>query len=132
MRQSKKIRHLKDSLMLVLVLSGMLGGATGAMEILGVHHRFSYRYSTDVGMDGVVIALLAGNNPFGVVLTGFFYGALKNGASIMQRIADVPSSLVDIVRGSIVLIITANFSLKKLLTRLKKRAAAKPAKGEVA
>lgn len=120
------------TIMLVMVLSGMLGGATGAMEILGVHHRFSYRYSTDVGMDGVVIALLAGNNPFGVVLTGFFYGALKNGASIMQRIADVPSSLVDIVRGSIVLIITANFSLKKLLPRLKKRAAAKPAKGEVA
>lgn len=107
------------TIMLVMALSGMLGGATGAMEILGVHHRFSYRYSTDVGMDGVVIALLAGNNPFGVVLTGFFYGALKNGASIMQRIADVPSSLVDIVRGSIVLIITTNFTMKKILPKMK-------------
>lgn len=109
------------TVMLVMVLSGMLGGATGAMEILGVHHRFSYRYSTDVGMDGVVIALLAGNNPFGAILTGFFYGALKNGASIMQRIADVPSSLVDIVRGSIVLIITADFSIKKLLPGIRKK-----------
>lgn len=110
------------TIMLVMIISGMIGGATGAMEILGVHHRFSYRYSTDVGMDGVVIALLAGNNPFGVVLTGFFYGALKNGASIMQRIADVPSSLVDIVRGSIVLIITANFSIKKIFNGKKRKA----------
>lgn len=113
------------TILLVMVLSGMIGGATGALEILGVHHRFSYRYSTDVGMDGVIIALLAGNNPFGIILTSFFYGALKNGASIMQRIADMPSSTVDIVRGSIVLIITADFGINKLIGIIKRRKASK-------
>lgn len=117
------------TIMLVMIMSGMIGGATGALEILGVHHRFSIRYSTDVGMDGVVIALLAGNNPFGVVLTSFFYGALKNGASIMQRIAEVPSALIDVVRGSIVLIITADFGLNKLWNRLRKLAAKQAERG---
>ncbi|MBR1457237.1 MAG: ABC transporter permease [Oscillospiraceae bacterium] len=112
------------TILFVMIVSGMIGGATGAMEILGVHHRFAYRYSTDVGMDGVVVALLAGNNPIGVILSGFFYGALKNGASIMQRIADVPSSLVDVVRGSIVLIITADFGFRRLRARRRARRAA--------
>lgn len=118
------------TILLVMIVSGMIGGATGAIEILGVHHRFAYRYSTDVGLDGVVVALLAGNNPFGVILSGFFYGALKNGASIMQRIAEVPSSLVDVVRGSIVLIITANFGVKKWRAKRAAKTPAAPAAGE--
>ena len=119
----------KKTIMLVTILSGMIGGATGALEILGVHHRFSIRYSNGIGMDGVVIALLAGNNPFGVILTSFFYGALKNGASIMQRIADVPSALVDIVRGSIVLIITVDFGFNKIFAKMKRHKPGKAAEG---
>ena len=120
------------TIMLVMIVSGMIGGATGALEILGIHHRFAYRYSSNVGMDGVVVALLAGNNPIGVILSGFFYGALKNGASIMQRIADVPSSLVDLVRGSIVLIITADFGFRKLRKRNQTRKAAREENREAA
>lgn len=97
-----------------MLLSGAIAGMAGAVEILGVHHRFSYRFSDQVGFDGVVVALLANNNPFGIFFTAFFFGALKNGAQTMQRIADVPSALIDIVRGIIIFTMSANFGFNWL------------------
>lgn len=97
----------------IMVLSGVIAGLAGAVEILGVHHRFPIRFSNQVGFDGVVVSLLANNNPIGVLFTAFFFGALKNGAMTMQRIADVPSALIDIVRGIIIFTISIDFALLK-------------------
>ncbi len=94
-----------------MIISGAIAGATGAIEVMGVHHRFPIRFSNQIGNDGVVIALLANNNPFGILLTSFFFAALKNGSNIMQRIADVPSSLVDVVRGIIIFTISIRFAV---------------------
>ena len=73
-----------------------------------------------------VIALLANNNPFGILLTSFFFAALKNGSNIMQRIADVPSSLIDVVRGIIIFTISARFTVNWL--RGRRKAAKAPGK----
>ena len=107
-----------------MIISGAIAGATGAIEVMGVHHRFPIRFSDSMGNDGVVIALLANNNPFGILLTSFFFAALKNGSNIMQRIADIPSSLVDVVRGIIIFTISARFSVDWLRKRHRRKTAA--------
>lgn len=104
-----------------MILSGAIAGAAGAIEVMGVHHRFPIRFSNSMGNDGVVIALLASNNPFGILLTSFFFAALKNGSNIMQRIADIPSSLIDVVRGIIIFTISAHFSFGWLREVYRKR-----------
>ena len=109
-----------------MILSGAIAGATGAVEVMGSHHRFPIRFSNQIGNDGVVIALLANNNPFGILLTSFFFAALKNGSNIMQRIADVPSSLIDVVRGIIIFTISARFTVNWL--RGRRKAAKAPGK----
>ena len=109
-----------------MILSGAIAGATGAVEVMGIHHRFPIRFSNQIGNDGVVIALLANNNPFGILLTSFFFAALKNGSNIMQRIADVPSSLIDVVRGIIIFTISARFTVNWL--RGRRKAAKAPGK----
>jgi simple sugar transport system permease protein len=96
---------------LVMILSGMIAGAIGAVEVMGVQHRFQMRFSKDVGFDGVVVSLLAGNHPIGIFFTALFFGTLKNGAMTLQRIADVPGALVDIVRGIIIFTITLDFTV---------------------
>lgn len=106
----------------VMVISGFIAGLTGAIEIIGVQHRFPIRFSNQLGNDGVVISLLANNNPMGVLLSAFFFGALKDGTLNMQVIADVPSSLVDVVRGIIIFTISANYGftfLKKFRIKSK-------------
>ena len=103
----------------IMILSGCIAGLAGAVEILGVHHRFPIRFSDQVGFDGVVVSLLANNNPIGVLFTAFFFGALKNGAMTMQRIADVPSALIDIVRGIIIFTISVDFAMLKIRKKYK-------------
>jgi simple sugar transport system permease protein len=112
-------------ILLAMILSGAIAGAAGAIEILGVHHRFQMRFSNQVGFDGVVVSLLANNNPIGVMFTAFFFGALKNGAMTLQRIADVPSALIDIVRGIIIFTISLDFAVFKLKKRLRNNNAEK-------
>ena len=115
-----------------MIISGAIAGATGAIEVMGIHHRFPIRFSNSMGNDGVVIALLASNNPFGILLTSFFFAALKNGSNIMQRIADVPSSLVDVVRGIIIFTISARFSIRLLWDRRKPRRSVPDVQGKEA
>jgi ABC-type uncharacterized transport system permease subunit len=109
------------TILLAMIISGIIAGAAGAVEVLGVHHRFPIRFSDQIGNDGVVVSLLANNNPFGILLTAFFFAALKNGSMIMQRIADVPSALVDIVRGIIIFTISAKFAFKAIRNHRKEK-----------
>ncbi|MBQ3277460.1 MAG: ABC transporter permease [Oscillospiraceae bacterium] len=111
-----------------MIISGAIAGATGAIEVMGIHHRFPIRFSNSMGNDGVVIALLASNNPFGILLTSFFFAALKNGSNIMQRIADVPSSLVDVVRGIIIFTVSARFGISWFQNRRKAKVEKAPGK----
>lgn len=102
--------NVKRVIMLSMLLSGAIAGLAGAVEILGVHHRFPGRFSHGLGFDGIVVALLAKNNPLGVLLAGFFFGALRNGAMNMERVTDVPRAMVEIVQAIIVLLVSAQFA----------------------
>ena len=45
------------------VISGALAGLGGAIEILGIHHRFQWQALPGYGFDGMIIAIMAKNNP---------------------------------------------------------------------
>src|SRR5438874_5625941 len=55
------------NLVLAMALSGMLAGAAGTVEVLGVTHRHELGFGSGYGFDSIAIALLGRNNPFGVV-----------------------------------------------------------------
>lgn len=104
--------NVKRVILVSLALSGAIGGLAGVIEILGVHHRFPGRFSAGLGFDGIVVALLARNHPIGILLSGFFFGALRNGAMNMERITDVPRAMVEIVEAVIVLAVSAQFAFR--------------------
>jgi simple sugar transport system permease protein len=60
-----------------------------------------------IGFEGIVVALLARNDPKLVPLAGLFYGYLRTGAQIMERSSDVPREVVLIIQAIIILLITA-------------------------
>ncbi len=92
---------------IAFLLGGALGGICGATEILGVQGRFLSRFSPGFGFDGIVVALLAQNSPLGVIFGGLVLGALKAGGLAVERFSDVPRTVVIIVQGVIILLITA-------------------------
>jgi general nucleoside transport system permease protein len=102
-----------------MVLSGALGGVTGAVELLGNYHRFFGKFSVGLGFDGVTIALMGNLNPFGVLISSFFLAALKNGGSAMERGVNVSRDIVKIIQALVLLFVTAQRLFEYL--KLKKR-----------
>lgn len=114
----------KKTVLQVMAISGAIGGIIGAIEVTAVQHRLLPGFNPDFGFDGIVVSLLANNNPIGVFFSGIFFGALKNGGINMERITDVPSAMTEIVTATIFIVICAKFVLPKIKKRIKDKKSA--------
>jgi len=106
----------------VMGMSGAIGGIIGAVEVTAVQRRLMAGFNPGFGFEGIVVSLLANNNPIGVVFSGIFFGALKNGGANMERITEVPSAVTNIVMAIIILTISAQFVIPKIKMVWKKSA----------
>lgn len=107
----------KRNVALALGIAGALAGMGGAGEILGYHHRFVDGFSSNLGWDGITVAVLGSNNPFGVLAGAIFFGALRAGGNQMQTLANVPSELISVVQGLIVVFVAAPRIIDWLIDR---------------
>lgn len=92
---------------LTLVQSGALAGLAGAIQILGSLHYFQARFSPGYGFEGIPVAILGGNQPWGVVLAALFWGGLANGAVEMEASVGVSRHLVVVIQALVVLVVAA-------------------------
>jgi simple sugar transport system permease protein len=79
------------------VLSGALAGLAGVGEVAGRAGYLTLDMSPGYGYSGIVIAMLAGLNPLGVVLAALFVAGLIVGADSMSRAVAVPTYLADVI-----------------------------------
>lgn len=110
-------------IVVVMFISGLLGGLAGAGQALGVHYRFVAGFSQGLGFDGIIVALLGRNSPLGVLLAALFFGALRNGGSTMEMFTQIPRDLVDILVALIIFFIAIDVSFGWLRRRHKSAAA---------
>ena len=94
-------------IILTQVIAGAVAGLGGAVEQLGMYQRFNWQDSPSYAWDGVIIAILAGNNPKFVPFASFFLAYIRVGADLMSRRSDVQNELVSIVQAVLILFITA-------------------------
>ena len=59
------------------LLSGFISGVCGAVEIMGPHLRFRNNFSTGMGWDGIMVALIAKNNPINAIGVSLLWGMIK-------------------------------------------------------
>ncbi|MFW9849214.1 MAG: ABC transporter permease [Candidatus Thorarchaeota archaeon] len=97
----------KRNMALALGISGGLAGLAGAEEIMGTYGRFTANWSPGLGWDGITVAVLGNNNPWGCLVGAIFFGALKAGGNTMHQIAHVPIEMVGVIQGLIVLFVAA-------------------------
>lgn len=107
--------------MIAMIGSGAIGGLVGAMELLGVMRRMPQGFNPGLGFDGIVVALLARNNPIACIFAALFFGMLRTAADNMERFADTPRTVVQIVQAIIVLAVSAQLSFGWLRSRMNRR-----------
>lgn len=95
--------------LLTMLASGGIAGLTGAIQVLGVHYRLIDGALTGPGYawTGVMAAILANNNPFGVVAAGLFFAAVQTGAAGMERATSVPSEISFVVQAVMILLVAS-------------------------
>lgn len=99
--------HVPAYTVLALGLSGLLAGLAGGVQVLALDHRLMWGFNTGYGYTAIVVALLARNHPFGVLLAAVFFSALSTGGQNMQMVSQLPSSLTDVLTGLIVFFVAA-------------------------
>ena len=95
------------TIVLSQVIGGILAGVGGAVEVLGLYRRFAWQLLPGYGWDGIIIAILCGNNPALVPLGAFFLAYLRTGADIMSRTSDVANEFVAFIQGTMIVFIAA-------------------------
>lgn len=94
-------------LMSSLLGSGALAGLAGGMAILGISHSYISGFSPQYGFLGITVALIGRLRPFGILLAAALYASLMTGATAMQSATDVSFSLVFVLQGILILLITS-------------------------
>jgi simple sugar transport system permease protein len=97
--------RIAPTIVLVLFLAGAFGGLAGAFMLQGDQGSLKARFSSGYGFDGLVVGLLARGSIPGVIAAALLFGFLRSGGISMEMQAGVPSALVLVIQGLIILLL---------------------------
>ncbi len=99
--------NIVRNFVLAMTISGALAGLAGASQVLGIDHWVGQGFSAGYGFDSIAIALLGQSHPLGVILAALLWGTLRSGATSMQSLAGVPSDIISIIQGLVIVFVAA-------------------------
>ena len=113
--------NANKSILTALGISGALAGVGGAVQILGMAGRIiQFAGQEGYGFQGITVALIAGSNPLGCILSGIFYGAMKYGGAKLTMVG-APEEVIDIIMGCVIIFIAISGVFKALFMKFGKK-----------
>lgn len=112
--------NVKRTIILTMFLSGMLAGLAGAIEVTGLNYRHELGFSIGYGYDAIAIALLGRSHPLGVVLASILFAIMRNGATRMQFLTQLPVDLISMLQALILLFVAAD-AIVRYIYRIKSK-----------
>jgi len=108
------------NMILSLMIAGALAGLAGATFYIGYADNIKIGMLPSHGFDGIAVALLGLNNPFGVLLAALLFGFMNAGRLFMQSATNVPNELVPIIIAIIIFFAATSLMLQTWLQRVEK------------
>lgn len=88
------------------IMGGAVAGGAGAMYTLSNLERYDLVNTfPNKGFDGMIVTILARNNPLLVPVAAFFIAYVREGAEIMSRHTDVSVEIMSIIQGIIIILV---------------------------
>jgi ABC-type uncharacterized transport system permease subunit len=100
--------NVSRTIILTMTLSGMLAGLAGAVEVTALNYRHELGFSQGYGFDAIAIALLGKSHPLGTVIGAILFGAMRNGATRMQFLTQIPVDVISVIQALILLFVAAD------------------------
>ena len=111
---------ISRNIVTTMAISGALAGIAGTIEVLGVSicRCLPLFFSSGYGFDSIALALLAKNNPIGIVGAAFMWGAMRNGADLMELNSGVSKYIISLIQALSLLFVAAP-SMVRWMLRMK-------------
>lgn len=115
--------NITRTIVISMALSGAFAGLAGVIEVLGVStcRCLPVFFSSGYGFDSIAIALLARNDPFGIIASSFLFGAMRNGSDFMELASGVSKYVISIIQALALLFIATPLMVRFLLRRRQAR-----------
>ena len=108
------------NMVLSMMISGALAGLAGATFYIGYANNIKIGMLPAQGFEGIAVALLGMNNPFGVALAAFLFGFMNAGRLFMQSATRVPNELVPIIIAVIIFFAATSLMLQTFIQKMDK------------
>jgi ABC-type uncharacterized transport system permease subunit len=101
--------NITRNIVITMAISGALAGLAGSIEVLGVSicRCLPLFFVSGYGFDSIAISLLAMNNPFGIIAASFLFGAMRNGADLMELDSGVSKYIISLIQALALLFVAA-------------------------
>ena len=121
----------KRNIVLSMAIAGALAGASGSLYALSGNTEFfwsTYQALPAVGFNGIPVALLASNNPIGVIFAGLFMSMLDISGLQLTNLTAYNEYITDVIIAAIVYLSAFSLVIKMLISGRRKKAAPKAGK----
>ena len=124
-RHAARYAGIKDkrSIVLSMAIAGSMAGAAGSLYYLAGNTEFfwsTYQSLPAVGFNGIAVALLAVNNPIGVIFAGCFMSMLDITGMQLTNLTAYNEYITDVIIAVIVYLSAFSLLIRQLLTGRKK------------
>ncbi|MDD6022450.1 MAG: ABC transporter permease [Oscillospiraceae bacterium] len=125
-RHAAKYAGIKDkkSIVLSMAIAGALSGAAASLYYLSGNTEFfwsTYQSLPAEGFNGIPVALLAYNNPIGVIFSGCFMSMLNIAGQQLKTLTAYNEYITDIIIAAIVYLSAFSLFIKMIINGRKKR-----------
>lgn len=115
----------KQKIVFAMAISGAVSGAAAALYYLSGHTEFfwsTYQTLPKEGLNGIPVALLASNNPIGVIFTALFMSFLSFAGQQLKTLTAFNEYIADIIIAFIVYLSAFSLVIKQYISSRKERA----------
>ena len=103
---------------LAMAIGGALAALSGVNQVMGYKHRFRYGVFEGLGFDGIGVAFIGKNSPFGVVLAALLFGILDHGGLAIDVSTKVPREIVLVLKAIILIFVVISTEITKRLMNI--------------
>ncbi|WP_206811479.1 ABC transporter permease [Paradesulfitobacterium ferrireducens] len=113
--------NVNRNIVLSMMIAGALAGLGGATLYIGNASNIQIGVLPAQGFDGIAVALLGANSPWGSLLAALFFGLLYSGKGFMNAMIQIPPEIADTIIATIIYFAATSVLIERLLKRLRSR-----------
>lgn len=111
-----------------MAIAGGLAGLGGATFYVGFASNMQIGVLPAHGFDGIAVALLGANSPWGVFAAALFFGLLHTGKGFMNAMTAIPPEIADTIIATIIYFAATSILIERNWDKLKKIKIRRPEK----